>query len=84
MKHKSNTLALAAILLAVSSPSHAYLDPNIGSMLLQGLLAGFAAAGVAIKMYWHRIMGFFRGTEAEQEDPPAEESADAGSNDDKP
>ena len=28
-------------------------------MILQLLVGGFAAAGVAMKMYWKRIKGFF-------------------------
>lgn len=33
----------------------AYLDPGTGSMLLQVILGGFAAVGVALKLYWHKI-----------------------------
>lgn len=45
---------VAAGLIAVESPLHAYLDPGSGSMLVQVLLGGFAALGVAIKLYWQR------------------------------
>lgn len=37
----------------------AYLDAGSGSMILQLLVGGFAAAGVAMKMYWKRIKGIF-------------------------
>jgi hypothetical protein len=37
-----------------------YLDPGTGSMLLQLLLGGFAAVGVAAKLYWSRIKSFLR------------------------
>ena len=44
----------------------AYLDAGSGSMIAQILVGGFAAAGVAIKMYWKRIKGFFgRGEDSE-------------------
>jgi hypothetical protein len=33
----------------------AYLDPGTGSMLLQVILGGIAAIGVAGKIFWHRI-----------------------------
>lgn len=33
----------------------AYLDPGTGSMLLQVVLGGIAAIGVAVKIFWHRI-----------------------------
>ncbi len=37
----------------------AYLDAGTGSLIAQILVGGFAAAGVAIKMYWKRIKRFF-------------------------
>ena len=37
----------------------AYLDACSGSMIAQILVGGFAAAGVAIKMYWKKIKNFF-------------------------
>jgi hypothetical protein len=59
-------LALAA------GTAHAYLDPGTGSMLLQVILGGIAAVGVALKMFWHRIVAFFR---------PGSRSDDAGTDD---
>ena len=37
----------------------AYLDPGTGSMLLQVILGGIAAVGVAIKLYWHKLRAAF-------------------------
>ena len=51
---------LAASLIVLELPIHAYLDPGSGSMLLQVLLGGFAAAGVAAKLYWHRLTALLR------------------------
>ena len=45
----------------------AYLDPGTGSMLVQLLVGGVAAAGVAIKLYWHRILRLLRIRKAEPE-----------------
>jgi hypothetical protein len=39
----------------------AYLDPGSSSMIVQMLLGGFAAIGVAAKLYWRRfkrMLGF--------------------------
>jgi hypothetical protein len=33
----------------------AYLDPGSSSMIIQMLLGGFAAAGVALKLYWTKF-----------------------------
>jgi hypothetical protein len=44
----------------------AYLDPGTGSMLVQLVVGGLAAAGVALKLYWHRFLRLLR---IRQEDP---------------
>lgn len=54
------------------SEAQAYLDPGTGSMLLQVVLGGIAAVGVAIKLYWHKLRVFLgagkkEGTEHESE-----------------
>ena len=52
-------LVIVAVLAAVAAPAHAYLDPASGSMLLQMIVGGIAGVALAIKMFWHRILGFF-------------------------
>mgnify|MGYP000110819628 CR=1 FL=1 len=53
-------------LAQVSTPR----DPGTGSMLLQVILGGIAAIGVALKLGWHKIraaLGFRRKPAAEEE-----------------
>ena len=38
----------------------AYLDPGTGSMLVQLLVGGVAAAAVTAKLYWHRLLRLLR------------------------
>ena len=38
----------------------AYIDPGSGSMILQLILGGLAAAAVFLKMFWHRVLVFLR------------------------
>jgi hypothetical protein len=38
----------------------AYLDPGSGSMLVQLLVGGVAAAAVAIKLYWYKLLRLMR------------------------
>jgi len=46
-------IRILCILMLVSVDSaFAYLDPGTGSMLLQVILGGVAAVGVALKLYW--------------------------------
>ena len=46
--------------LAAEAPAMAYLDPGAGSMLLQVLLGGTAAAGVIMKVFWRSLTMPFR------------------------
>ena len=47
------------LLMLMFTDAVAYLDPGTGSMLLQVILGGIAAIGVAIKLYWHRLRAAF-------------------------
>lgn len=38
----------------------AYLDPGSGSMIVQMIVGGTAAAAVGIKLFWRRILAFLR------------------------
>jgi NADH:ubiquinone oxidoreductase subunit K len=53
-------LALAACLL-ITSPAHAYLDPGTGSMLISAIIGVAAAVGLALKLFWYRLVGLLRG-----------------------
>ena len=57
MKFSYRLSVLLALFLPVSA--FAYLDPGTGSMLLQVILGGIAAVGVALKLFWYRIVAFF-------------------------
>ena len=53
-------LVLAAC-LSFAAPAYAYLDPGTGSMLVSAVLGVAAAVALAVKMFWYRLIGFFRG-----------------------
>jgi len=53
-------LALVAC-LSIASPAHAYLDPGTGSMLLSAIIGVAAAVGLALKLFWYRLVGVLRG-----------------------
>ncbi|HXF54276.1 MAG TPA: hypothetical protein VNK52_09155 [Hyphomicrobiaceae bacterium] len=48
-------MAMLVVLLALSEPAYAYLDPGTGSFILQMMLAGALAVGASVKLFWHRI-----------------------------
>ena len=52
--------------------SFAYIDPGTGSILIQGIIGAIAAIGVTLKLYWHRIVAYFRRESTE--DSPLGES----------
>jgi hypothetical protein len=37
-----------------------YIDPGSGSMILQMILGGLAAAAVFLRLFWHRVLVFLR------------------------
>lgn len=53
------TLA-ALLLIAGTGQAHAYVDPGLGSILLQSLVAIIAAASVTLGVFWERVKSFFR------------------------
>jgi hypothetical protein len=58
----------------------AYLDPGSGSVMLQALLGGVAAALVSIKMFGKRVfrtLMFWRRGEEDEKPKPAETSSAA-------
>ncbi len=45
--------------IGLASPASAYLDPGVGSFVLQMFLAGALAVGATVRMYWYRIKTVF-------------------------
>lgn len=58
-KHRTSLLVALIVALIVPQTAHAYLDPASGSMILQAVIGGVAAAALAFKYYWRRIQTFF-------------------------
>ena len=58
---QNRTSLLIALIAALILPqtAHAYLDPASGSMILQAVIGGVAAAALAFRFYWQRIQAFF-------------------------
>ena len=73
VKVLGSVAALAAGILVLSTgEAHAYLDPGLGSMLLQGLIAGIAAASFLASRYWQKIKALF--SSSSREESPADRS----------
>lgn len=52
-------LWIVAAVLAVVPAASAYIDPATTGMLFSALVAGLAATGTALTMFWSRIVGYF-------------------------
>ena len=49
------------IIMAIyPSAAFAYLDPGTGSIILQVLIGAIAAIVATIKLYWQKLLNFFR------------------------
>ena len=46
--------------LTFSTNAYAYLDPGMGSILLQGIIATIAGTSLTIGIYWQKIKDFFK------------------------
>jgi hypothetical protein len=55
----------------------AYLDPGSGSMMLQVIAGGLAAAAVTLKVYWRRLLVFLRIRKPQEE--PAQARTESSS-----
>jgi hypothetical protein len=62
MRRGSRIYVLTLLCLAfcfVSVPAaNAYVDPGTGSFVFQAIVGGILAVGLAIKMFWRRILAF--------------------------
>ena len=44
----------------LNTNAYAYIDPGLGSILLQGIIAAIAATSLTIKIYWQKIKDFIK------------------------
>jgi hypothetical protein len=72
--HMWTLLIVAILLLLVSRPVYAYLDPGTGSMIVQGLLAALAALSAVVAASWTHIRRFFSRRRASERPPGPDES----------
>jgi len=67
---KIQLLTIAAyICLVFTTNAYAYLDPGTGSMMLQLLLGGAAGLVLLVKLYWSKLVGFFKFKKSDESKP---------------
>ena len=57
----------------------AYLDPGSGSMMLQVIAGGLAAAAVTMKVYWRRLLVFLHIRKPDDETEPTTAQTESSS-----
>lgn len=72
MDLKKSLLIIGAVLCFIPS-AFAYLDPGSGSYILQAVIAGVLGGAYAIKLYWFKIISFFKGGSDTKEEVETEE-----------
>jgi len=60
-RYEVSGLSAAALFVSLlcTAPAFAYLDPGTGSMIIQAVIAAFAAVGVSLGLFWKRLRAFF-------------------------
>jgi hypothetical protein len=53
-------ILLFSFIFIFNTNAYAYLDPGLGSIILQGLIALIAATSLTIKIYWQKIKNFLK------------------------
>jgi len=61
-------------LALVPQDASAYIDPGLGSMIIQGLIAAVVGSGVALRLRWRQIKARLSGGARSRKD--ADEAAD--------
>lgn len=74
----SSRIVVAGLALMMTVPAYAYIDPGTGSLIVQGVIGAIAAAGITLKLYWHKLKIFFF-----KDKQDAIESTDAPDNEQK-
>ena len=69
MKHCPLCVVSFVALLSFSPCAFAYLDPSTGSMIISAIIGLFATAALAIKTYWYKFVGLFKGSPGEKKAP---------------
>lgn len=59
-------IAIITLLFVIPQPAHAYIDPGTGSVILQAVIGLFFAGAVTIKMFWQKIISFFKRSKSSE------------------
>lgn len=52
-------LFTSLLVCMINTSAYAYIDPGLGSILVQSIIGAIAAGGLIVKIYWQKIKVFF-------------------------
>ena len=50
---------ITLLMCMTNTSAYAYIDPGLGSILIQATIGAIAAVSLTIKIYWQKIKNFF-------------------------
>ena len=50
---------ISLLICMINTSAYAYIDPGLGSILIQATIGAIAAVSLTIKIYWQKIKDFF-------------------------
>ena len=56
---KLKLILIVTIIFMFNTSAFAYIDPGLGSIILQGFIGAIAAFSITVKIYWQNIKNFF-------------------------
>ena len=56
----SRLILISLFFCSFNTNAYAYIDPGLGSIILQGIIAAVAATSLTIKIYWQKIKDFLK------------------------
>jgi len=59
---------IGVVTLWFSSPAYAYINPGLGSILMQMLLGGLAGLAIVCKLYWAQVKKAFQNLSSKNRD----------------
>ena len=70
-------LVCVCLVILPAGVAHAYMDPGTISTLLHSVLASLVALGIALKLYWHRLLRLL-GLRRKSTEADGQQTSDAG------
>lgn len=76
----SKSSKLAILLVVVSAPAHAYLDPGTGSVILQAVIATIAAGFATLRLWKTQLVNFFYRIKGNKRQEPFDNDSESDPN----